>query len=95
MGWNVLFQSPGYALVTNKILKLLDYDSIMVCREVSPIWKECIDMQRFWRVDHFLPLMNKYFKKMDTPNEWKTIIPFIKTKMSVFDLDKLIAGVQV
>ena len=96
MGWNVLFQSPGYALVTNKILKLLDYDSIMVCREVSPIWKECIDMQRFWRVDHFLPLMDKYFKKMDdTPNEWKTIIPFIKTKMSVFDLDKLISGVQL
>ena len=109
MGWNVLFQSPGYALVTNKILKLLDYDSIMVCREVSPIWKECIDMQRFCRVNHFLSLMDKHFLNRSLihyiyyrfPNfdkiirEWKKVIPFIKTNMSVFDLDKLIAGVQV
>ena len=69
MDWNILFKSPGYALVTNQILELLDYDSIMECRKVSPIWKKYIDEQRFWRVSHLLSLMDKFFEK----NRYKTI----------------------
>ena len=88
MDWNVLFQSPdGYSLVTNQILRLLDYKTIIVCRDVSPIWKEYIDNQRFWRVSHLLSLMDKYFEEFcDDINsgsfaekfpEWNKIIPCI------------------
>ena len=101
MDWNVLFQSPdGYSLVTNQILRLLDYKTIMVCRDVSPIWKEYIDNQRFWRVSHLLSLMDKYFEEFcDDINsgsfaekfpEWNKIIPYIKTEMSASDMDVLI-----
>ena len=108
MDWNILFKSPGYALVTNQILELLDYDSIMECRKVSPIWKKYIDEQRFLRVRHLLSLMDKYFAKMKSRNktmqvlsfgekfpEWNKIIPFIKTEMSVSDMDKLIVGAEL
>ena len=56
MDWNIFFTNPGYALVTNQILELLDYDSIMECRKVSPTWKKYIDEQRFWRVSQLLKL---------------------------------------
>ena len=111
MDWNELFKNPGYALLTNKILELIDYDSIMECRKVSPIWKKYLDEQRFWRVNHFLSLMDKYFAKdsyktIQKSNggkrkvfsfgekfpEWNKIIPYIKTEMSVFDMDKLIGA---
>ena len=65
MDWNVFFESPGYALVTNQTLELLDYKSIMVCREVSPIWKKYIDEQRIGRVSHLLSLMDKFGKIND------------------------------
>jgi len=110
MGWNILFESPGYAMVTNQILELLDYKSIMVCREVSPIWKKYIDEERIGRVSHLLSLMDKFGKINDKlfPNnyhdrkkvysfgkkfpEWKEIMPYIKTEMSMSDMDKLIAA---
>ena len=105
MDWNVLFQSPdGYSLVTNQILRLLDYKTIMVCRDVSPIWKEYIDNQRFWRVSHLLSLMDKYFEEFcDGINsgsfaekfpEWNKIIPYIKTEMSASDMDVLIGSAE-
>ena len=105
MDWNVLFQSPdGYSLVTNQILRLLDYKTIMVCRDVSPIWKEYIDNQRFWRVSHLLSLMDKYFEEFcDDINsgsfaekfpEWNKIIPYIKTEMSASDMDVLIGSAE-
>ena len=62
MDWNIFFEIPGYALVTNQILRLLDFKSIMVCREVSPIWKTYIDAQRIGRVSQLLSLMEKYAK---------------------------------
>ena len=105
MDWNVLFQSPdGYSLVTNQILRLLDYKTIIVCRDVSPIWKEYIDNQRFWRVSHLLSLMDKYFEEFcDDINsgsfaekfpEWNKIIPYIKTEMSASDMDVLIGSAE-
>ena len=105
MDWNVLFQSPdGYSLVTNQILRLLDYKTIIVCRDVSPIWKEYIDNQRFWRVSHLLSLMDKYFEEFcDGINsgsfaekfpEWNKIIPYIKTEMSASDMDVLIGSAE-
>ena len=108
MDWNVFFTSPGYSLVTNQILELLNYDSLMEYRKVSPIWKKYIDEQRFLRVRHLLSLMDKYFAKMKSRNktmqvlsfgekfpEWNKIIPFIKTEMSVSDMDKLIVGAEL
>ena len=106
MDWNIFFESPGYALVTNQILGLLDYKSIMVCREVSSIWKKYIDEQRIGRVSHLLSLMEKYAKNNgllfynlrhlssfgEKFPEWNKIIPYIKTEMSVSDIDKLIAA---
>ena len=105
MDWNVLFQSPdGYSLVTNQILRLLDYKTIMVCRDVSPIWKEYIDNQRFWRVSHLLSLMDKYFEEFcgginsgsfaEKFPEWNKIIPYIKTEMSASDMDVLIGSAE-
>ena len=105
MDWNVLFMSPdGYSLVTNQILRLLDYKTIIVCRDVSPIWKEYIDNQRFWRVSHLLSLMDKYFEEFcDGINsgsfaekfpEWNKIIPYIKTEMSASDMDVLIGSAE-
>ena len=98
MDWNVLFKSPGYALVTNQILEVLNHDSIMACRKVSPIWKEYIDKQRFWRVRHLSSLMDKFadtFGKSEETfceqfPEWEEVIPYIKTEMNVSDMDKLI-----
>jgi len=72
MDWNIFFTSPGYSLVTNQILELLDYETIMVCREVSPIWKQYIDEQRFWRVNHLLSLMDKYFAKLKDKTVYKS-----------------------
>ena len=104
MDWNELFTNPGYALLTNKILELIDYDSIMECRKVSPIWKTYIDEQRFWRVNHLLSLMDNYFANLKNNYtirdssfgekfpEWNKIIPYIKTEMSVSDMDKLISA---
>ena len=106
MDWNVFFESPGYALVTNQILELLDYKSIMVCREVSPIWKKYIDEQRIGRVSHLLSLMEKYAKNNgllfynlrhlssfgEKFPEWNKIIPYIKTEMNVSDMDVLIGA---
>ena len=103
MDWNELFTNPGYAFLTNKILQLIDYDSIMECRKVSPIWKTYLDEQRFWRVNHLLSLMDKYLASMkniytirnssfgEKFPEWNKIIPYIKTEMSVSDMDKLIS----
>ena len=108
MDWNIFFEIPGYDLVTNQILRLLDFKSIMVCREVSPIWKTYIDAQRIGRVSQLLSLMEKYAKiSREHPYkhqmfkdssfgelfpEWNKIIPYIKTEMSAFDMDKLIAA---
>jgi len=103
MDWNELFKNPGYALLTNKILKLIDYDSIMECRKVSPIWKTYIDEQRFLRVNHLLSLMDRFLAKNQHKRfkvssfgekfpEWHKIIPYIKTEMSVSDMDKFIGA---
>ena len=103
MDWNELFKNPGYALLTNKILKLIDYDSIMECRKVSPIWKTYIDEQRFLRVNHLLSLMDRFLAKYQHKSfkvssfgekfpEWNKIIPYIKTEMSVSDMDKLMGA---
>ena len=101
MDWNELFTNPGYAFLTNKILELIDYDSIMECRKVSPTWKTYIDEQRFLRVNHLLSLMDRFLAKNQHKSfkvssfgekfpEWNKIIPYIKTEMSVSDMDKLI-----
>ena len=65
MDWNIFFESPGFAVVTNQILGLLDIKSIMVCRKVSPVWKTYIDEQRVGRVCQLLSLMEKYAKIND------------------------------
>ena len=65
MDWNIFFEIPGYALVTNQILRLLDFKSIMVYGvygEVSPIWKTYIDAQRIGHVSQLLSIMEKYAK---------------------------------
>ena len=86
----MLFKSPdGYSVVTNQILELLDYKTILVCREVSPIWKKYIDEQRFWRVSRLLSLI-KDFSFCEKFPEWRKIIPYIKTEMSGPDMDILI-----
>ena len=103
MDWNELFTNPGYACLTNKILELIDYDSIMECRKVSPIWKTYLDEQRFWRVNHLLSLMDRFLAKNQHKSfkvssfgekfpEWNKIIPYIKTEMSVSDMDKLMGA---
>ena len=86
----MLFKSPdGYSVVTNQILELLDYKTILVCREVSPIWKKYIDEQRFWRVNRLLSLI-EVFPFCENFSEWNKIIPYIKTEMSGPDMDILI-----
>ena len=65
MDWNIFFESPGFAVVTNQIFGLLDIKSIMVCRKVSPVWKTYIDEQRVGRVCQLLSLMEKYAKIND------------------------------
>merc|ERR1712062_640306 len=103
MDWNELFKNPGYAFLTNKIRELIDYDSVMECRKVSPIWKTYIDEQRFLRVNHLLSLMDRFLAKNQHKRfkvssfgekfpEWHKIIPYIKTEMSVSDMDKFIGA---
>ena len=63
MDWNIFFEIPGYALVTNQILRLLDFKSIMVYGaygEVSPIWKTYIDAQRIGHVSQLWSIMGNF-----------------------------------
>ena len=111
MDLDMLFTTPGYSLVANRILGFLSYKSIKTCREVSPIWKKFIDEQKFWRLDRFFSLIKKGWMVQETEDmifnstkkvnllkkfpEWKKIIPHVKNQMSVSDIDKLIKGLEL
>ena len=58
--WNIFFANPGFSEVANRILKSLDYKSIKTCRDVSPIWKENIDLhgQKILRLKKLFSLRN-------------------------------------
>ena len=92
--WNIFFANPGFSEVTNQILELLDDKTIERIRDVSPIWKEYIDLHgqnilrwKKWKKLFSLPKAKECFEELP---EWKKVMPYIKTKMSCWDLDLLI-----
>ena len=44
---NSIMQNPGYSHISQKILKLLDHESQMICRLVNPDWKAQMDQAYF------------------------------------------------
>ena len=111
MDLDMLFTTPGYSLVANRILGFLSYNSIKTCCEVSPIWKKFIDEQKFWRLDRFFSLIKKGWMVQETEDmifnstqkvdllekfsEWKEIIPHVENEMSVSDIDMLINRLEL
>ena len=111
MDISLFFENQGYSLVANQILKYLDYDSIKTCRQVSKVWKEYIDGQKTWRLDHLFSLEYRWesipcpgcggcdfghcrcYEFLDYFDEWRKLYPYIRTQMSISDIDKLIKGV--
>ena len=111
MDISLFFENQGYSLVANQILKYLDYDSIKTCRQVSKVWKEYIDGQKTWRLDHLFSLEYRWesipcpgcggcdyghcrcYEFLNHFDEWRKLYPYIRTQMSISDIDKLIKGV--
>ena len=94
--WNIFFANPGFSEFAKQILECLDYESIQTCLDVSPVWKEYIDLhgQKILRLKKFFTWYNRVNMFEDFFLEWKKMIPYIKTKMSCFDLDILIDQIE-
>ena len=45
---NSIMRNPGYSHIGQKILKLLNHESQMICRLVNPDWKAQMDQAYFW-----------------------------------------------
>ena len=75
---NDVMDNPGFSQITQKILCLLDQNSLLACRFVCKSWKKQLDNPHFW-----IKKLNQKGQTIDLQNSWLDLLQRIEKESSL------------